>query len=68
MEMERLREGLEKASRDREVLEELKKEEKRQYVVSERRAETKEYDELAVRNFLLSSREKNARSAEGAKI
>ncbi len=66
-EMERRRERLEKAAREREVLEELKKVEKRQYAVAEGREEAKEYNELAIRNFLLSNREKSARSAEGAR-
>lgn len=65
-ELERRRERLLEAAREREVLDELKKQEAREYLVAERRLEDKEYNEMSIRNFLLAQREKSARSAEGA--
>ena len=62
--LERRRARLAEASRERQVMDELKKDEKRQYLLEERRAEGKDYDEIAIRNFLLSSREKSADPAE----
>ncbi len=64
-ELERRRVRLVQASRDRQVMDELKKDERKQYLIDEQRLQTKEYDEIAVRNYLLSQREKNARHEEG---
>ncbi|HNY26172.1 MAG TPA: flagellar export protein FliJ [Candidatus Sumerlaeota bacterium] len=64
-ELERRRLRLVQASRDRQVMDELKKDERKQYLIEERRLQTKDFDEIAVRNYLLSQREKNARSEEG---
>lgn len=65
-ELDRRRERLTEAMRDRQVLDELGREERRQYLLEESRAETKEYDEFAIRNFLLAERAKNAaRDEEG---
>lgn len=50
-ELERRREILVQASREKQVMEALKKEERKQYLVDERREETKEYDEMALRKF-----------------
>ena len=62
-ELERRRRRLTEAARDRQVLDELLKEERKQYAISERRAEMKVFDEISIRQFLLSERE---RSAQGA--
>lgn len=63
-EMERRRSFLMQAVKDRQVMDELKKQEYRQYLIDEKRLEMKVFDEIAVRNFLMSSREKNAESVE----
>lgn len=56
---------LEYAVRQRQVLDELKKEEYKLYLVEERRAETREFDEIAIRNFSVNQQEKNAQLQEG---
>jgi len=65
-ELERRRLLLEYASRQRQVLDELRKQELKQFVVGERRAERKQFDEMAIRNYLVSSREKDAGPPEGS--
>ncbi|HBF34955.1 TPA: hypothetical protein DDW35_10385 [Candidatus Sumerlaeota bacterium] len=64
-ELERRRQLLEYAIRQREILDEVKKEEYRQYLLEERRAETRVFDEIAIRKFAMAQREKNAQSQEG---
>jgi flagellar export protein FliJ len=64
-EVERRRQLLEYAIRQREILDEVKKEEYRQYLLEERRAETREFDEIAIRKFASVQREKNTQSKEG---
>jgi len=63
-ERERRRLLLEYATRQSQALDELKKAELRQFRVEEQRAERKQFDEIAIRNFLMASREKNAGSPE----
>ena len=63
-ELERRRERLTAAMRDREVLDELGREERRLYLVEESRAETKDYDEFAIRNYLQAERAKIAAQGE----
>ena len=63
-ELDRRRLRLTDAMRDRQVLDELAREERRQYLLEEARAETKEYDEFAIRNFLLAERARTAASNE----
>jgi flagellar export protein FliJ len=63
-ELNRRKERLVAAARDRQVLEELEKEERKQYELQERRAEAKRFDEIAIRNFLIAQREKSAESEE----
>ncbi|MBN1866131.1 flagellar export protein FliJ [Candidatus Sumerlaeota bacterium] len=60
IELERRRERLAQASRARRVLDELRRDELRSYLTAERRAEDKEYGEIAIRNFLAARREENA--------
>ena len=64
-ELQRRRERLTAAARERQVMEELRKTEWRAYQVVQRRAEAKEYDEIAIRKFLLDKREKIAASPGG---
>lgn len=63
-ELARRRQRLTEAMREHQVLDELGREERRQYLREESRAEMKEYDEYAIRNFLLAERERNAARAE----
>jgi flagellar FliJ protein len=63
-ELERRRRKLADASRQRQVMSELKKGEYKQYQLEERREEIKTFDEIASRNFLLKSREKSSTSGE----
>ena len=65
-ELQRRRERLAEAMRDRQVLDELGHEERRVYLLEESRAETKEYDGFAIRNFLLAERARIAARAEEA--
>jgi flagellar FliJ protein len=58
------REQLVRASRDRQVLDELRKDEEKEYLLAERRVEGKEYDEIAMRNFLQAQREESAHLME----
>jgi flagellar export protein FliJ len=62
-EMERRRVLLEYAVRQRRIMEELRKDERRVHELEERRAETKEYDAMGIRNYLAAERAKF--SAEG---
>ena len=59
-ELERRRQRLAHAARERMVLDELRKEELREYLTAERRAEDKEYGEIAIRSFRTTQREENA--------
>ena len=62
--LERRRKRLSEAARDRHVLDELRKEELRAYLLNEKRIETKAFDEIAIRNFVVSEREKTAGASE----
>jgi len=59
-ELERRRKMLEYAVRQRRILDELEKEERKQYLLGERRAEARRNDEVAIRNFLNQRSEKTA--------
>ena len=63
-ELERRRVLLNYAARERQVLDELKKQEYRQFLIDERRAEQKQFDDIAIRHFLEASREKSSASME----
>lgn len=64
-ESDRRRGLLEAAIRERRIMEELRKAELRQYLLEERRAEGRVYDEIAIRKFVTAQQEKNARMEEG---
>ena len=64
-ELERRRELLRYAVNQRRVMDELRKEEHREYRLEESRAETREFDDIAVRNYLTAQREKSARERSG---
>lgn len=64
-ELEKRRLRLADAARASQILEELEKTEKREFQMYERRAEAKEYDDIALRNYVHTKREKIARSPEG---
>jgi flagellar export protein FliJ len=57
-ERDRRRAVLQAAMRDHKIMEELRKAELRAYLLEERRAEGRTYDEIAVRNYLMAAREK----------
>ena len=59
------RRRLNEAARERQVMEEIRKTERRAYLLEERRAEGRELDEIGLRNYLMAKREKSARGAEG---
>lgn len=63
-ELEKRRRFLEYAVRQRRILDELKKEEWKQYRLTESRLESRQYDEIAVRNFVTAQQEKNAHAGE----
>ncbi|MFP4379659.1 MAG: flagellar export protein FliJ [Candidatus Sumerlaeia bacterium] len=60
-EAERRRELLEYALRQRRIMDELKKEEYKEYQLEERRAETREFDEIAIRKFARQKEENFSR-------
>lgn len=60
-ELERRREYLAYAVRQREIMNELKKKEYAAYLQEERRAETKMYDAIALRNYWRDKQAKNSR-------
>ena len=62
--LEKRRGALTEAARDRQVLEELRKDEKKNHLLTERRAEGREYDEIAMRKFLQAQREESAHLME----
>jgi flagellar FliJ protein len=64
-ECDRRRGLLEAAIRERRIMEELRKAELRQYLLEERRAEGRVYDEIAIRKFVTAQQAKNARMEEG---
>lgn len=64
-ELERRRDLLRYAVNQRRVMDELKDEERQEYLREEARAEVREFDEIAVRNFLTAEREKSARHESG---
>ena len=63
-ECDRRRGLLEAAIRERRIMEELRKAELRQYLLEERRAEGRVYDEIAIRKFVTAQQAKNARMEE----
>lgn len=63
--LEERRRMLAEASKEVRVMEELRDEELEQYLLEERRAEMKEYDEIAIRNFLTGAGEKTSLSGGG---